>query len=305
MMPMLARRGAALAVMIVCGAGAALLRRSAERAAPLAVEMQLEIPAIPADVAGPLAFGFRSTLADFTFLEAIQLLALRKSGKLAAELMPLQRSMEHLLAYALEVDPKFAGAYRFAGTALPHPTVDGKALGVLPAIPLLEQGVRELPDEWRIGFLLGFLRAYYLGDYAGAAQAMAIAARAPGSPAYLGLLATRLAAQGGELQLATQLAEAMLAQANEDETQRQWEDRVKALHMERDLRAIEAAAQRWLADNGMPAPSVRALAAAGYLQPEPTEPHGGRYILDAGGRAHSSAAERLIVYGGTARLEVH
>jgi hypothetical protein len=298
-------RVVAFALVALTASAAAMLRRSAELAAPAEAEVRLDVPPMPAQVAAPLAFGFRSLLADFTFLQSIQLLALRKADRLSLETLPLDRAMERLLTYAVEVDPKFGGAYRFAAAALPHETVDGKVMGAVAAAMLLEQGVRELPDQWRIGFLLGFIRGYYLGDYAGASKSMAQAARLPGSPRYLGLLATRLGAQGGELQLAVELAEGMLAQANEEQTRKQWEDRLKDLYMERDLRAIDAAVDRWHAEHGAPPPSIRALVASHFLQHDPVEPHGGRYVLDHGGHARSTAAERLMVYGGTARLEVH
>jgi hypothetical protein len=281
------------------------LRQSAHRAAPPAVDEQLDVPAIPGDVAGPLAFGFRSLLADTTFLEAIQLLAIRKGGLPSSQTMGLDRALNRLLTYSTDLDPKFAGAYTFAGYALPHETVDGKAMGVLAAVALLERGVRERPDHWTIGLTLGFLESYYLRDFAGASRSLALAAKAPGAPRYLALLATRVAAQGGDLETATSIAELMLGQANEEQTRREWQDRVDALHMERDLREIEAAAARYRADRGALPHSLRALAAAGYLGSVPREPHGGSYVIDPDGSARSTVAERLRIYGGPAALEVH
>ena len=53
--------------------------------------------------------------------------------------------------------------------------------------------------------------------------------------------------------------------------------------------------------------SVHALVAENYLDQEPAEPHGGRYLIDpVDGRPRSTGAERLIVWGGPdRRLEVH
>ena len=299
-----ARWALATVALLSLAAAAAVLRRSAERTAPPPAETQLDVPPIPGEVSRSLAFGFRSLLADFTFLEAIQVLGTR-SGKLRAERYRAQdRRLERLLDYSVEVDPKFAGAYRFAGTALPHETVDGQALGVLAAVSVLERGARERPDDWHIPFQLGFLQSYYLHDYARAAKNLSLATQAEGSPPYLGLLATRVAAHGGELETALQLAQTMLAQANEEETRREWKARVDALLMERDLRRIEAAALRYKGERGSFPPSLAALVAAGDLPFEPEEPHGGRYLLDDSGHARSTAAERLRVYGG-AHLEVH
>ncbi|MFN2548479.1 MAG: hypothetical protein ABR567_13685 [Myxococcales bacterium] len=303
-MPLPLRGAAVGGAVLLLAAATAMLRISAQRIAPPPVDAVIDVPALPGEVARPLAFGFRSLLSDFTFLEAIQILPQRKSGFTAEQSVGLDRRLQRLLEYSVELDPKFAGAYRFAGTALPHETVDGHAMGVLAAAQLLEKGLRERPDDWHMGFLLGFLQSYYLRDYAGGSRSLAAAARQPGAPRYIGLLATRLAAEGGELKMATLLAEAMLAQANEDETRREWRNRVDALHMERDLREIEAAVARYRMATGTVPPSVRALVRSGELKKEPVEPHGGKYLIRPDGTVRSTGAERLRVFGGSATLKV-
>jgi hypothetical protein len=298
---------AAFAAALAAGtASAVALRQAAENLAPPPVETLYDVPPIPGDVARPLAFGFRSLLADFTFLEAIQVLAPRTANWPWQKYAGVDRRLHRLLDYSVEVDPKFAGAYRFAGAALPHETRDGKALGVLAAVSILERGARERPDVWNIPFLLGFLETYYLRDYVAAGKNLTIAAKDPGAPSYLGLLATRVTAQGGEVTTALAMAQTMLAEANEEETRREWQGRVEALEVERDLRAIEAANARFQAERGRFASSVTELLAAGFLSREPVEPHGGRYLIDADGRARSTnGGERLRIFGGAARLEVH
>jgi hypothetical protein len=299
------RRSAPVLAFALAVVAAGVLRNSAAESAPAPIETVLDIPAIPGEVARALTFGFRSLLADFTLLQAIQLLPTRH-GDMAPEVAaPIDRRLYRLLEYSVEVDPKFAGAYRFAAAALPHETMDGKVYGVLHALRILEKGLRERPDEWQMGFLLGFLQSYYLHDFAAAARSFAAAANLPRAPSWIGLLATRLAAQGGELQIATSLAEAMLVHANEEGTRREWQERVDALHMERDIRDIEEAAQRYREARGVPARSVQALVAAGFLPEVPQEPHGGRYVLEGDGTVRSSAAERLHAYGLDTRFEIH
>lgn len=300
-------RGAAAALAFATAiAAAASMRIAAWQRAPAPVLSELDIPPIPGEVARALTFGFRSLLADFTLLQAIQVLPLRH-GDMSPEVFgAMDRRLSRLLEYSVDVDPKFAGAYRFAAAALPHETMnDGKVYGVLDAVRILEKGLRERPDDWHMGFLLGFLQSYYLRDFPAAARSLAIAARQPQAPSWVGLLSTRLAAQGGELQIATSLAEAMLTQANEESTRKEWEDRVKALHMERDLRTIEDAAQRYRETHGLPARSVLALVLSGYLPEVPEEPHGGRYVLEGDGTARSTAAERLRAHGLSTNYEIH
>jgi len=303
--PTALRSNAAVLVFALAVGAASLLRTSARNRAPAAIDEEIDVPPIPGDVARALTFGFRSLLADFTLLQAIQVLPTRHGDMSAETAAPLDRRLFRLLEYSVEVDPKFGGAYRFAAAALPHESGDDKVFGVLGAVQILEKGLRERPDDWHMGFLLGFLQSYYLRDFPAAARSLAAAAEQRGAPPWLGLLATRLAAQGGEMQIATSLAEAMLAQANEEETRKQWQDRVDALHMERDLRAIEEAAQRYREIKGVPPRSVHALVSAGLLPAVPREPHGGRYLIDADGTARSTAAERLRAHGLSTRFEIH
>jgi hypothetical protein len=303
--PLAARVSAIGLALALAVTAAGLLRTSARQTAPPAVLGEIDIPPIPGNVARALAFGFRSLLADFTLLQAIQVLPVRHGDMSPDQFAPLDRQLYRLLEYSVEVDPKFAGAYRFAAAALPHETMDGKVYGVVHAKGILEKGLRERPDSWHMGFLLGFLQSYYLRDFAAAAHSFAVAAQQRGAPAYIGLLATRLAAQGGELDVATSLAEAMLAQTNEEATRKEWQDRVDALHMERDLRSIEDAARRYRDLKGTFPHSVHALVAAGLLPAVPREPQGGRYLIALDGIARSSASERLHVYGLNSQPEVH
>jgi hypothetical protein len=295
----------AVAVLAVC---CALLRAHAERLAPAAVEAAFDIPAFPAEVVRPFSFGLRSVVADLMFLQAVQVHGGRGTAMRTAEQGARDdRAMNRLLTYATDLDPQFAGAYRFAGNAMPRQTSDGKVTNVLQAEALLTKGVRERGDDWRIPFTLGFLQSYFLGRFQEAGRNFAAAAKVPGAPRWVGLLATRTLSEGGDLALAEQLATAMADQATEESSQREWEERLRDLRMERDLREIEAAAARYHARTGQPADSIVALVKAGDLPGVPREPHGGRYLLGPDGEARSSAKARLRIRGrpGTfAALEV-
>ena len=280
-------------------------RADALRAAPEAA--QFDIPPLPADIARPFSFGLRSLVADVMFLQAIQVHGGQRKARTAEAGAADDRAIDRLLTYATDVDPKFAGAYRFAGNAMPRHTLDGKACNVLQARTILKKGVGERPDDWRIPFALGFIESYYLGEFADAAHHLAMAARAPGSPAYVAFLATRAAAEGGDLDFGFQLANAMATQATEESAQKEWQKRLLDLRMERDLRILDAALQRYRDRAGRPPHSLQELVRAGDLPGIPVEPHGGRYELDPDGTVRSTAGERLRIrgrHGTMAGLEI-
>jgi|SRR5437868_3851055 len=306
--PSRARAAVPAFAVVVLAACCAVLRARAQQLAPAVLEATFDIPAFPAEVVRPFSFGLRSVVADLMFLEAIQIHGGRGSKAQTLEKGGHDdRALNRLLTYATDLDPKFAGAYRFAGNAMPRQTADGKVTNVLQAVALLTKGVRERGDDWRIPFTLAFLQSYYLGRFDEAGRNFAIAAKLPGAPPYVGFLATRSSIEGGDLQFAEQLARAMLEQATEESTQQEWQERLRDLRMERDLRDIEAAAARFSARRGHAPESLAALVNAGELAAVPREPHGGRYLLSPQGEARSSAKPRLRIRGrqGTvAGLEV-
>jgi hypothetical protein len=288
-------------------AASGVLRRRADALRPIPEAMRFDTPPIPAEIARPFSFGLRSLVADLMFLQAIQVHGSHRNARSAEAGAADDRAINRLLTYATDIDPKFAGAYRFAGNAMPRHTLDGKATNVLQARAILKKGVIERPDDWRIPFALGFIESYYLGEFADAAHHLAMAARVPGSPAYVAFLATRAAAEGGDLDFGFQLANAMAAQASEESTQKEWQRRLLDLRMERDLRIIDAALQRYRERAGRSPASLQELVRAGDLSGIPAEPHGGRYELDANGAPRSTAAERLRItgrHGTVAGLEI-
>jgi hypothetical protein len=284
-----------------------LLRARADQLKATPIETQFDIPPFSAEVARPFSFGLRSLVADLTFLEAIQIHGGLRVVRTAAAGASEDRALNRLLTYSTDLDPKFAGAYRFAGNAMPRHTTDGKATNILQAEALLRKGAVERPDDWRILFALGFIQSYYLGRFQEAGRNLAIAARMPGSPAYLPLLATRASAEGGDLEFAEQMARVMADQASEESTKEEWRQRLVDLRMERDLRAIDAAIQAYRKSTGERPRDLADLVRARLLPSVPREPHGGRYQVGPDGIARSSAAQRLRItgrHGTTSGMEV-
>lgn len=290
--PSLARAVGALALAAgVVAAGALRARATALRPPP--IETRFDVPPFPAEIARPFSFGFRAFGADVAFIQAIQVHGGRKTSSNYAEGLPEDRQLARLLTYATDLDPEFRGAYRFAGNSLLRHTLDGKAAGVLAAELLLAKGVRHRPDDWRIWFSLGFVRGFYLNDNEGAAQAMRAAARLPGSPSYLPLLATRLAANADDLRAAEAMAHEMLAQATEEATREEWSARLVELQAEGRARLIDRAAAQFKRRTGALPRSPEELVRAGDLREVPPEPRGGTWTIDAAGLARSDRTRRL------------
>ena len=283
--------GPALLLAAGCAAAAASLRTRAAERHPPPVETILDVPPFPAEVSGPFSFGLRSVVADLCFLEAIQVYGGYRKPQTLADGAPMDRQLARLLEYATDLDPKFAGAYRFAGYTMPRYTIEGPVANVVPAEQILKRGVRERPDDWRIAFTLGYVQAFLLGEPQQAAENLAHAARLPGSPAYLGFLANRMAVEGGELDAAERMAQTMFEEANEEQTRAEWNARLLDLRMERGIRVIESAAAKFRDRTGRDPASVAELVRTGDLARAPAEPHGKEYAIE-NGMVRSTAGER-------------
>ena len=285
-----------LVSLALFGSVAAWGRIAASEVHPPSPEVAFDVPPFPAEVARPFSFGFRSLVADLTFLQAIQVYGGRKNSVTYQEGLSDDRRIARLLTYATDLDPEFRGAYRFVGNALIRHSLDGKAANVFATEAILQKGIVNRPDDWHIAFSLGFVRSYYLNKRAEAAANFAAAARLPEAPAYIPFLATRLAADAGDLSFAEQLAQAMASQATEEESRKEWEERLLDLAMEKQLRALESAAKKFEARTGRAPRTPAELVAAGELPSIPLEPHGGRYEFDDKGAARSTVHERLKVH---------
>ncbi|HEY2031962.1 MAG TPA: hypothetical protein VGH20_22375 [Myxococcales bacterium] len=288
--------------LIGLAAAAALalfLRTTASARRPVVQEAVDEPPLFPPEVSRPFSFGMRSLVADVTFLQAVQVHGGRKSNVTAGERTAAadDHALARLLDYATELDPRFCGAYRYTGSALPRHTLDGKVTGVVATETILRRGTRECPDDWRISFMLGFIESFYLGKMDAAATAMADAARHPDAPRYVAFLATRLAADAGAVDLGEQLAAAMEAEASEDATRTAWHERLLDLRMERHARELQAAVDHYKKREGRLPRNLEALIAAGDLRQIPPEPHGGHWSITPDGEIASSAAPRLRIRG--------
>jgi hypothetical protein len=293
---MVSARHAALPLLTIgLAAGAAISLHAASLSRPSRVDTLLDAPVIPADIERVLSLGFRSLLSDVSYLQAVQIYGDRRYLKVRMETKQRHAlAVYRLLDDATLLDPAFNYAYVFGANTIPVPTLEGTALNVDETVALLRRGMANGGQDWRIPFYLSYFLSSYLGDLRGSAEAMAEAARRPKHPEYVPLLATRLAAEGGAIEAGIQIAKAMAANTDSSDLRRQYVERVNLLTMERDLRALEGAIERYRQADGHPPAALQELVTKGLIPAIPPEPHGGTYeLVLPEGSVRSSAAQRL------------
>jgi hypothetical protein len=223
-----------------------------------------------------LSFGFRNFLADMSWLGAVQAAApIRMSGSDYDRLAVLIRTVNNF-------DPRFDVPYLLGGLVLGEsPAHAGEALAIL------ERGSETHPSEWRMPFYKGYIHYFTLEDPVAGGGALQRAARVPGSPPYLALLASRMLAEGRQIDTASEFLAEMVRHERDPARREALAARLLDLRTEGDLQRMEEAVKRYRDAEGSPPYGLQELVAAGFLAEVPREPRGGRYYLAGDGEVRS------------------
>lgn len=230
-----------------------------------------------------------SLVADFTWIRAI---GLSTSLRVPSD----GRALIAWCDLVTDLDPKFLWPYVLGGLLGAMPTWN-TPYNVKEANALLEKGLRELPQEYRLAIYLSFNQLHLLKDPAAASASLRRGAAAPGAPAFMAQLATRLMAEAGSFELAQTYAREFEEHSPDPEV-RQFFAR-RRLELERDqlLAVLQRAADAFRAARGRAPLSVGELALGGFLKDGvPRDPLGGEFGFDTEGRAFSTSGEALRAY---------
>jgi hypothetical protein len=239
---------------------------------PVPRRADLGEPFVPRpEVARLSAVGFRTLMADFYWLRAVQIVG------------SAQRPEEHgtVLGRYIDVvttlDPWVGHPYRFAAVWL-----TGSEEDVRHANALLKRSFAYHPAEWRNRFHLGFNLFYYLEEPVEASLWLERAARMEGSPRYLGALAARLRATGGGLDVAEQLVREMMRGSEDPYKRAEYAKVLEEIGTERLARRLDRARERYHERHGRDIERVADLARGpgAVLRRLPPEPHGWEWTLD-------------------------
>ncbi len=227
-----------------------------------------------------LSFGFRNFLADVAWLEAVQVAGSRQMSPGDYD------RLDDLLKITGGLDPRFDVPYILGAMILGNsPDHVGAALDTL------KRGKAHHPAKWLFPFYIGYIQYFSLGDPVAGGKALEEAARIPGSPRYLPLLASRMLTEGREPETALALLEGILQQETDPARIRILEARIREVIVERDIQSLERAVSEYEARTGSRPANLHDLVRAGIVQGIPAEPHGGRYLLSPGGTVRSDKVE--------------
>lgn len=238
---------------------------------------------LPGPILRITALEFDSLAADLAFLKSTAFYGERTYKRIRLTPEDWDR-VTQVLQVATDLDPRFLDPYHFGEMVL---TWD--AGRVTDANRLLEKALRHRGDDWVVPFYLGFNYFYFLHDNAKGGEYLMMASRLPGSQAFVGLLASRLATQSGRSEAAAVFL---------DELVRSTSDAALRAHIEKRLEAVKAIAvieravaiyQQRFGETPMP---LSRLIEARILKSLPADPYGGQFFLDGQGRVQTTS--RLV-----------
>ncbi|GAB4365441.1 MAG: hypothetical protein Kow00128_07970 [Deltaproteobacteria bacterium] len=255
---------------------------------PFGADREVRVEGLLAEISRrpAFAFGFRNLLGDLAWLSAVQVAGSRRMA-------PAEYDRLYLLLRTVgNYDPRFVVPYLLGGMVL------GNSERHIPeALDILERGWKTHPNDWRFPFYIGYTRYFSLGDPLGGAQSLEAAARIPGSPSYIPLLATRMYSEGRAPETALAFLAGMIREETDPARLEQLRRRTREVIVERDIQALERAVAEYRARTGRMPEDLSDLVRERVIPKLPVEPHGGSYRLSPDGSVHSDrVSTRLKVF---------
>jgi tetratricopeptide (TPR) repeat protein len=224
-----------------------------------------------------LSLGYNGLLADIYWTRAVQYFGFRHhNGTRNYNLLA------PLLEIATHLDPHLVVAYEFGASFLAPAPPDG-AGEPEQAIKLMEYGIQNNPDNWKLYYDLGFIYYMNLKDYPKAAQVFAQGAQRPNAHSFLRLLAAQMAQHAGEFATARLMWNATYQNTQDKFIQQNALEHLRALQVDEDVTRLQQAVARFGQRTGRLPASIAELANAEGLSAIPVDPEGHPYKLSPEG----------------------
>lgn len=231
--------------------------------------------------------GYRQVVADLIWLQAVQHIGAKRDTQLG------YTWTYHAVDVLTDLDPTFVPPYQATGLFL----------GVLvgrqeEGLAILDKGIRHNPSIWQLPFLAGYVSYYELCKPIAGGEYLRIAARVPGSPAYLPQLAARMTVESGDPTAALEFLDRFSRNVTDERVREALLQRMKEIVQEQDLRFLEESISRYRAKYGQPPAKLEDLMLRGIIQQMPSDPLGGQYEVDtfSGVVRATSKRDRLRIH---------
>jgi tetratricopeptide (TPR) repeat protein len=188
-----------------------------------------------------------------------------------------------LLEITTALDPHLLPPYQFGSTFL-APAPPNGAGQPERAIRLMEYGIQNNPDNWRLYYDLGFIYYTELQDFKKAAEAFERGSQVPDAHPFLKVLAANTAQHAEDYATARLLWSAAYQNSNEGDIRQNALDHLRAIQVDEDVTNLQNAVTRFVEANKRIPTSLWEIAAAEHLAGIPVDPDGIPYELSIDGQ---------------------
>jgi tetratricopeptide (TPR) repeat protein len=189
-----------------------------------------------------------------------------------------------LLDVATTLDPHLIVAYRFGSTFLSEPFPAGAGRPDL-AVKLLERGVKENPDNWRLYQDMGNVYYFDMKDYPKASEAFAEGSKNPHAHIWMKVMAAKIAAEGESLETSFFLWRDIYQTTADKTVKDNAEKHLKIVKAQMDLRELNRVSDEFEKQKKQRPARMSDLQQAGMMNGTPVDPEGFPYVFGPEGKA--------------------
>ena len=188
-----------------------------------------------------------------------------------------------LLEITTALDPHLMPAYQFGASFL-APAPPGGAGQPERAIRLMQYGIQQNPDSWRLYYDLGFVYYTELHDYQKAEEVFAAGSRVPGAHPFMKVLAADMATHAQDFSTARLLWSAAYESSQEATIRQNAVEHLRAIQVDEDITNLQNAVSRFVQANGRVPTTLWEVVSAEHWPGIPVDPDGNPYELSYDGR---------------------
>jgi len=196
---------------------------------------------------------------------------------------PSYNLLAPLLEITTQLDPHLVVAYEFGSSFLSVKPPYG-AGEPERAIDLMNYGIQNNPDNWRLYYDLGFVYSTDIKDYKSAADAFERGSRVPKAHPFLKVLAAQMAQHAGEYQTSRMLWSATYQTSQDKLIKANALEHLRALRVDEDVTHLQEGVTHFGERTGRLPGSMAELVGAMALDRVPVDPDGHPYKLTPEGR---------------------
>src|SRR5947209_4856140 len=225
-----------------------------------------------------LSLGYSSLLADIYWTRAVQYFGNKMN----------QRSVRYdllnpLLDITTDLDPHLIVAYEFGSVFLSQRPPEGAGQPE-KAVALVNKGIRENPDYWRLYFTLGYIHYFDRKDYKAAEQAFEKGSEHPQALSWMKVMAATMAQHAGEPATAMEIWKRLYETTQDGMIRENALQHMAALRVDQDIPELERRVANYRQIRGHLPSNWYELIRAGIVPGVPQDPTGTPYKLMPDGK---------------------